>query len=104
LGKTGFQETAKACLSKAHYLRTRIAALPGFTLRYATSNLFNEFAVRVRGGSAARVVAKLSAEGVVPGLDLARVDAALADTLLIAVTEKHRRVDLDRLVDALAKI
>jgi glycine dehydrogenase subunit 1 len=103
LGKVGFQETAKACLSKTHYLRERILALPGYSARYVSNGCFNEFAVRVRGGSAADVVTKLRATGVVPGLDLGRVDANLADTLLIAVTEKHRREDLDRLVSALAE-
>lgn len=102
LGKSGFVQTAEQCLAKAHYLRGRILELPGYAAAFDDAPYFNEFAVRVRGGSAARVVHKLEASGIVAGFDLGRVDSALADCLLVAVTEKHRREQLDKLVSALA--
>mgnify|MGYP006263979405 CR=1 FL=1 len=46
--------------------------------------------MRVRGGSAAKVTAALETEGIVAGLDLGRVDAAHADTLLPAFNEYLR--------------
>jgi glycine dehydrogenase subunit 1 len=104
LGKSGFIETAKQCLAKATYLQSRILALPGYSAAYASAPFFNEFTVRVRGGSAAAVCTKLEAEGIIAGLDLGRVDGGQSDCLLIAVTEKHSREDLDRLVAGLAKI
>jgi glycine dehydrogenase subunit 1 len=104
LGKVGFQEVARACLSKAHYLREQILALPGYSERFVGQVIFNEFAVRVRGGSAARITHKLAAAGILAGLDLGRVEPGLSDCLLIAVTEKQDKADLDRLVAALASV
>ncbi len=104
LGKSGFIETAKQCLAKAHYLHDKIVALPGFAPGFAAAPYFNEFAVRVRGGNAANVCRKLEQQGVIAGFDLGRVDPKLADRLLIAVTEEHRREDLDRLLTALSQI
>jgi glycine dehydrogenase subunit 1 len=49
------------------------------------------------------VCAALETERIIAGLDLGRIDARFADRLLIAVTEKHRREDLDRLVEALGR-
>lgn len=104
LGKTGFVEAGKLCLAKAHYLREKILALPGFAPGFAEAPFFNEFAVRVRGGVAADVCRKLEAQSLIGGLDLGRVDAAWSDRLLVAVTERHSRADLDRLVAALAAL
>jgi glycine dehydrogenase subunit 1 len=104
LGKSGFIETAKQCLAKAHYVRDQILALPGYTQGFEAAPFFNEFAVRVRSGSAAQVCRKLEQHGVIAGFDLGRVDEKLADRLLIAVTEQHRREDLDRLVTALSQV
>jgi glycine dehydrogenase subunit 1 len=101
LGKTGFVEVARQCLAKAAYLRNRILALPGYSPAFAAAPTFNEFAVRVRGGSAARVASHLEDQGILGGYDLARVDADRTDGLLIAVTELHSRADLDRFAVAL---
>src|SRR3954462_1476270 len=95
LGKPGFIETAQHCLAKAHYLHDQILALPGYTSGFAPSPFFIEFAVRVRGGSAAAVCRKLEQHGLIAGYDLGRVDPKLEGRLLIAVTEQHRREDLD---------
>ncbi|HLV67756.1 MAG TPA: aminomethyl-transferring glycine dehydrogenase subunit GcvPA [Polyangiaceae bacterium] len=104
LGESGFVAVAERCLSKARYLRSAILGLRGYAPGFDEAPFFNEFAVRVRGGSAARVVEALEQRGIVAGLDLGRVDASLADRLLIAVTENHRREDLDEFVAALDSI
>ena len=104
LGKQGFIRVAEQCLAKATYLRDRILALPGYEAGFEPAPFFNEFAVRVRGGNAAAVCRKLEGEGVVAGFDLGRADPTLSDRLLIAVTELHRREDLDALVDSLARV
>jgi glycine dehydrogenase subunit 1 len=104
LGKSGFIETAKHCLAKAHYLHDAIVALPGYAAAFGKAPFFNEFAIRVRGGSAAALCRALEAQGMIAGFDLGRADPKLADCLLVAVTEQHRREDLDRLVGALAAI
>jgi glycine dehydrogenase subunit 1 len=102
LGRRGFAELGRLNYAKAQYARQAIAALPGFALRFDAPG-FNELAVRVPGGNAAPIVAALAAEGILPGVALGRFDPAYADTLLVSVTELHRRADIDRLVAALAK-
>jgi glycine dehydrogenase subunit 1 len=104
LGKAGFVEVGKQCLAKARYLRGEISKLSGYGTPFQAAPYFNEFTVRVRGGSALGVCQKLEAQGIIAGYDLGRQDPALKDCLLIAVTEKHRREDLDRLVSALASV
>ena len=104
LGKSGFVQAAEQNLAKAHYLQERILALPGYAPGFRAAPFFNEFTVTVRGGSATKLTQKLEESGIIAGYDLARVDPAFADRLLIAVTEKHRREHLDRFVTALAGI
>ena len=101
LGKRGFVEAAEQCLAKSEYLRSAIAALPGYAVRFAAPT-FNEFTVRVRGGDASRLVAALAKNGVIAGLDLGRVAKARSGELLVAVTERHTRADIDRLLSELA--
>ena len=101
LGKAGFTQVAEQCLAKTRYLQARVAKLRGFSPRFAEAPYFNEFAVRVPGGDAAKVCARLEQQGIIAGLDLGRVNPELQDSLLIAVTEKHTRADLDRFVTAL---
>jgi glycine dehydrogenase subunit 1 len=104
LGKTGFVEVAKQCLSKAHYLRGRILSLRGYGPAFRDAPFFNEFAVRVRGGSAARVCAELEKKNIIAGFDLGRIEPAHGDRLLVAVTERHTRADLDGFVAALDSV
>jgi glycine dehydrogenase subunit 1 len=104
LGKAGFVEVGTQCLAKARYLRSEILKLPGYAPAFTTAPYFNEFAVKVRGGDAAQVCRKLEAQGIIAGFDLGREDRAHQDRLLIAVTEKHRREDLDRLLGALGAV
>jgi glycine dehydrogenase subunit 1 len=104
LGKAGFVEVGKQCLAKARYLRREIEKLPGYSPAFEPAPYFNELTVRVRGGDALQVCRKLEAQGIIAGYDLGRQDPALKDCLLVAVTEKHRREDLDRLVSALASV
>lgn len=101
LGKQGFIELGKQCLSRAEYLKGRLAQVPGLELPYSGPT-FNEFVVRRKSGDAAPLIAAMQARGILPGVDLARFDPALKDRFVVAVTERHTRADLDRLVDALA--
>jgi glycine dehydrogenase subunit 1 len=101
LGKSGFVATAEQCFAKARYLRSQILALPGFAPGFADAAFFNEFAVRVKNGTAKDVLTRLEQQGIIGGYDLGRSEAAWQDRLLVAVTERHTRADLDRFVAAL---
>lgn len=100
LGPKGMRELAEQCLEKAHYLAERIAALPGFRLP-VEGPFFREFTVECPV-PAAEVAAMAAGRRILPGVDLGRFDPAWNRRLLVAVTEKHTRADLDALVDALA--
>ena len=96
LGKTGLVQLARLNMAKAAFARDRLAGLEGYSLRF-DAPCFNEFALRVPGGDAGEVVRRAAARGVVPGVDLGRFSAERRDTLLVSVTELHRREDIERL-------
>jgi glycine dehydrogenase subunit 1 len=101
LGKRGFVETAEQCMAKAHYLHSELCSLPGYEST-SSAPFFNEFAIRALTRPVAEITAKAKSQGVIPGLALGRIEPVSADSLLIAVTERHTRADLDRLRDVLA--
>jgi glycine dehydrogenase subunit 1 len=101
LGRKGFEHAGRLCLASAEYLKGRLSSLEGVSIP-PSGPTFNEFVVRFEGESAASVLARLEPQGILGGLDLGRFDAARASELLVAVTELHRREDLDRLVDSIA--
>jgi glycine dehydrogenase subunit 1 len=103
LGKHGLRETALQCVSKAEYLKKGIEELAHrFSLPFSAPT-FNEIAVRC-GADVGQVLARLEEEKILGGVPLARLapeEAAWSDLLLVAVTEKTRRIDIDRLLDVL---
>jgi len=101
LGRTGFEALSRLCLSKATYLKRAIADLDGYELA-SKGPTFNELLVRRTAGDVPGMLETLSAEGLLAGFPVAEDYPELADCFLVAVTERHRRQDLDRLVDALA--
>jgi glycine dehydrogenase subunit 1 len=105
LGKRGFRELAELNLAKGTYLRRRLGELSGrgWGLRFPGPT-FNEVALRVPGGDAAAVADALRGRGILAGVPLGRYGAQWGDTLLVAVTERHRKEDIDLLVSHLATL
>lgn len=99
LGKTGFVEVAKQCVAKTEYLKQALRRLPGVTLPFAAAT-FNEFVLTLPK-PAAQVNAGLRKAGILGGLDLAKWDPRLSNSLLVAVTERHTRSQLDTFVAAI---
>jgi glycine dehydrogenase subunit 1 len=102
MGKTGLPEVAELCLQKAHYLAKGIAGLKGFKL-LSIKPFFKEFAVQCPI-SPARIIDTLHQERIFAGIDLSRFDYGLKDALLIAVTEKRTKEEMDRYLDALKNL
>ena len=97
LGKEGIREVAVQSARKAHYLADKIAAIPGFSLKYKTP-FFREFVVETPI-PAAVVVERMLEKKIFAGYDL----TVHGETgLLVAVTEKRTREELDSFADALA--
>jgi glycine dehydrogenase subunit 1 len=102
LGPEGLRETADQCLQKAHYLEEKLAAIPGVR-RVHAGPFFQEFAVELPVPAGPVVARMLRDEGILAGLDLGRIDAGRARQLLVAVTEKRTRAELDRYAEVLTK-
>ncbi|MDQ3739511.1 MAG: glycine dehydrogenase, partial [Actinomycetota bacterium] len=75
------------------YARERLAALDGVELLHEQP-VVREFAVRL-DAPVGRVIARCQDDGVNPGFALED------DGLLVALTERRSRADIDRLADAL---
>ncbi|MBN1278772.1 MAG: aminomethyl-transferring glycine dehydrogenase subunit GcvPA, partial [Chlorobiaceae bacterium] len=99
LGKQGISEVAGQCAVKAHYLADRIASIPGYSMKFTTP-FFREFAVETPV-PASGVISAMLDEGIFAGYDLSLVGES---GLLVAVTEKRTRAELDRFVTLLGRL
>jgi glycine dehydrogenase subunit 1 len=93
------REVAEQCLEKSHYLADSLGSKPGFRVPFPAP-FFQEFVLECPR-PAAELVTGARARGVIPGVDLARfpgAPTASRNRLLVCVSEKHTRADLDRLV------
>jgi glycine dehydrogenase subunit 1 len=102
MGKQGIRELATQCVQRAHYAARRLAEIPGFALAF-DSPYFNEFTLRTPV-PASEVNRYLLSRGIVGGVDLGTVDAALGDCLLLAFTEMSSRQQIDDLVTTLQQL
>ena len=93
MGPEGLREVAELSISKAHYLAEKLNEA-GVKLRYPDAPFLWEFAVELP--DVARVNGALLDAGMVGGLDLG--DGAL----LVAVTEKRTKNELDAFVEVVA--
>ncbi|MDB4990502.1 MAG: hypothetical protein JWN04_5680 [Myxococcaceae bacterium] len=100
LGQSGFRMAGELCLRKAEYLKSQIRQLPGYALPFSGPT-FNEFAVELESGSVSALLERLEQRGILGGVALGRFDPSRKNQLLVAVTERHSRADLDRYVAAL---
>jgi glycine dehydrogenase subunit 1 len=100
LGKIGLEKVGKLCLSKAHYAAKKIIEIPGFSLKF-NGPFFKEFVIDAPA-SATNLINRLSKKGIVPGIDLGKFNLGLRGSLMIAVTEKRSKAEIDRLVTELA--
>ncbi|MBD3367913.1 MAG: aminomethyl-transferring glycine dehydrogenase subunit GcvPA [Candidatus Eisenbacteria bacterium] len=99
LGRNGFRETAVHVMSKAHYAADAITQHTGLSLAFP-GPFFREFVVEMpRPASVIR--SELSRDGICPGVDCGTYDPALERCLLVSVTERHTREDVDTLASAL---
>ena len=93
MGPEGLREVAELSISKAHYLAERLQA-SGFGLRFPDAPFLWEFAVELP--DVHRANEALLEAGIVGGLDLGN------GAMLVAVTEKRTREELDAFVEVVA--
>lgn len=93
MGKQGIAKVADLCLQKAHYAQERITAIPGYSLAFDRP-FFKEFAVKCPV-PAGEIIQKLLGKGYLAGIDLGKYYPQMEDCLLVAVTEKRTRQEID---------
>lgn len=102
LGRGGFRRVAELCYHKAHYLHDEIARKTRFTPSF-DAPFFNEFTLTTPI-PARQVVDRLAEKGVLAGVRLDRFFPEMEDRLLVAVTEKRTKEEMDLLVGELAAL
>jgi glycine dehydrogenase subunit 1 len=102
LGPEGLKETANLCLQKSRYLAERLIESGRFELAF-TAPTFKEFVIRDRENNVDDLIACGLANDILAGVPLGQFDPAMNDCLLVCVTEKRTREELDRFVEVLSK-
>jgi glycine dehydrogenase subunit 1 len=101
VGPSGLRQAAELSTRKAHYAAERLAHVPGLSLAFKTP-YFKEFVVRTEKDPN-RVLAEVGQLGYHGGISLGRWFPELADGILIAVTEKRTKAEIDGLAEAYTK-
>lgn len=102
MGPEGMRQAAALSAEKAAYARERLSRIKGFTPAFGAP-FFKEFVLKSEH-PADRVQAALLRHGLVAGPYLSRFYPELDNHLLIAVTEKRTRDEIDRLASALEEV
>ncbi len=102
MGKRGITQVAKMCFDKAHYAAKEISALPGYSLPY-DGPFFKEFVVKCQAG-VDKVLNACRDEGILGGVALKDFYPQMSEYMLVAVTEKRTREEIDRFVKVLKKV
>jgi glycine dehydrogenase subunit 1 len=108
MGKQGIKEVANQCFAKSHYLAQEIEKIKGFELAFSAP-FFKEFVVKTNI-LPEQIVENALKEKVFAGVNLHRFDATQRvhraerderwpNHLLVAVTEKRTKNEMDKLVN-----
>jgi len=103
LGPQGLLEVGRQSIAKAHYLADRLAAIDGVTLATPETSFAREFAVMTPEDPEV-IVASMADRGFLAGIPISDAYPEFAGGLLIAVTEKRTRAELDGYADALEEV
>jgi len=98
VGPTGLRQAAELSTRKAHYAAEALADVPGLSSAF-DGPFFKEFVVRC-AVDPARVLAEVGRLGYHGGVPLSQWYPDLADGILVAVTEKRTKAEIDGLASA----
>jgi glycine dehydrogenase subunit 1 len=103
LGRDGLVELCELLLRRTHYARETLTALDGVEALH-TRPVVREFAVALDVGgrdSVSAVIERCAAEGVAAGVPLGDDYPEHENGLLVALTERRSKADIDRLAEVL---
>ncbi len=101
LGPHGLRETAELCLQKATYAARQLCSHDRFSLAFSAPT-FKEFVIRDAEDNVEELIQQARQAGFLAGVPLGRWYPCLSDCLLIAVTEKRTRQEIDQFVAVLS--
>src|SRR3954454_24416644 len=99
LGRRGIVELGELMLQRTAYAREALAAVDGVTLLHEQP-VVREFAVALEA-PVDEVIARCAEQGINPGYPLGRDYPEHPNGLLVAITERRTREQIDRLVEVL---
>jgi glycine dehydrogenase subunit 1 len=101
LGRQGIVELGDLLLARTHYARETLSLIDGVE-KLHEQPVIREFALRL-DADVASVRRQCAAEGVNPGVDVQALTGRPEDrgVLLVAITERRSRADIDRLAEVL---
>lgn len=102
LGKQGYREVAEQCSAKAHYALDRLLANDKIKAPLS-SPFFKEFVISF-DKPVEEVNRALAEKGILGGYDLSKHYPQLGNAMLLAVTEKRTKAEIDALAAALEVI
>ena len=110
LGTYGLREIATRCAQGAHYLHDQLVGLDGVST-VSDQPFFREFALRL-SQPATLVVELMAKQGVLAGLAVSdlcagadpSIDSEIENVLLVTVTERRTKEELDHYVSALKEV
>jgi glycine dehydrogenase subunit 1 len=100
LGPVGLREVGERCVAKAAYAAERLTATDGVELLHPGAPFFKEFALRLPR-QAVEIRDALTDRGFLAGVPLPQ---AGEDVLLVTVTERRTRAEIDALARALQEV
>jgi glycine dehydrogenase subunit 1 len=100
LGPGGLEELGRQCAAKAGYAASRLAEVDGVEPLHPGAPFFKEFAVRLPR-PAADVVEAMAERGFLAGVPLVDADG---HALLVAVTERRTKDEIDEFAEALGEV
>ncbi len=99
IGREGLKDMAKICHSKSEYLKTQLSEIKNVEI-FNTNTTFNEFVISTPL-SADDLLNKLRDEGFYAGINLSNLYDGFDNSILISVTEKRTKEEMDELVKAI---
>ncbi|MCK4234224.1 aminomethyl-transferring glycine dehydrogenase subunit GcvPA, partial [candidate division WOR-3 bacterium] len=103
LGKEGIREVSELIYEKSHYLAQEINKLDGYSLAFPDAPFFLEFVVKTEK-PAEEILKKAEKKGVFAGFNLERIRDEWKNLILVAVTEKRTKEEMDRFTNILRSL
>ena len=99
IGKDGLKKVAELCMAKCEYAKERLEKIKGVEVK-RSSPTFNEFIIKLPKDPNV-IIEKLIKKKIAAGFPLGRYYKDMADYMLISVTEKRTKQEIDLLSEEL---